>query len=40
MNRGPLSGHATDEVFNRYSIDADQRQRAAFGTVSLYTHRS
>src|SRR4029077_4343563 len=25
MNRGPLSGHATDEVFNRLSIGADQQ---------------
>jgi hypothetical protein len=31
-----VSGHSTDEVFNRYSIGTEQRQRAALRAVTLY----
>jgi integrase len=31
-----VSGHTTDEVFNRYSIGIEQQQRAALRAVTLY----
>ena len=31
-----VSGHTTDEVFNRYSIGTEQQQRAALRAVTLY----
>ena len=31
-----ISGHANDEVFNRYSIGTEKQQRAALERVSLY----
>jgi hypothetical protein len=34
-----VSGHTTDEVFNRYSIGTEQPQRAALGTGTLYTEQ-
>lgn len=34
-----VSGHATDEVFNRYSIGTEQQQRAALRAVTIYTEQ-
>jgi hypothetical protein len=31
-----VSGHTTDEVFNRYAIGTEQQQRAALRAVTLY----